>query len=146
MHSRNTIYLLASEEAFAIYEGQGARSLRQIAHRSAGSLGDVDHGYRGEKTMGHTGPGGASFNVGANTGDADALERAAMARHAVEALERVWKAADAERIVLAAGPKMLGALRQAMPKALQEQVAGELHKNLMGLPEHELPAHLDAGA
>lgn len=89
-------------------------------------------------------PGGASFVVGNEASDREALGRAAMARHAVAAVERVWPVAKADALVIAAGPKMLGALRDALPKALAAKVTTELRKDLMNLPESELARHLTA--
>ncbi len=142
MRSPITIYLIASEAAFSIYRGEGTRGLTRIAHQKADQLGQVVHGFRSEKVHGHTGPGGASFTVGADPGAGEDLERASLARHAVAALDQAWTAARADRIVIAAGPKLLGALRDALPKQLAAHVAAELPKDLMKTPEAELPRHL----
>ena len=81
--------------------------------------------------------------VGDEPSDREDLERAAMARHAVEAVERFWSAAKADALVIAAGPKMLGALRDALPKALAGKVKAEFHKDLLKIPESELAQHLE---
>jgi protein required for attachment to host cells len=60
----------------------------------------------------------------------------------VRALEAEWSKGAADRIVLAAGPKMLGALRDAMPGALAGHIAEELHKDLSDVPAHALAEHL----
>lgn len=144
MTRRTTLYLLTSEGEFSIYVGPGPGELQKLAHRTAESLGDVERAFSGEGSQSHSGPGGASFVVGNEASDREALGRAAMARHAVAAVERVWPAAKADALVIAAGPKMLGALRDALPKALAAKVTTELRKDLMNLPESELARHLTA--
>lgn len=143
MTIRATLYLLASEGAFAIHSGPDPRHLRQLVHRTADSLGDVERGFPDEGAQRHSGATGVGFRAGDTQNDREAQRRSAMARHAVEALERVWPVAEADGLVLAAGPKMLGALRDALPKALAAHVKAELHKDLLGIPESELASHLE---
>lgn len=142
MTRRTTLYLLTSEGEFSIYVGPEPDDLQKLAHRTAASLGDVERTPFSEGSQSHSGPRGASFMVGDDARDRDALGRAAMARHAVEAVERLWPVAKADALVIAAGPKMLGALRDALPKALAAKVTVELHKDLLNLPESELAKHL----
>lgn len=144
MTHKTALYLLASEDAFALYSGEDPRHLTALAHRTAAALGDVHHGHRSEPARGATS--NASFAVGPESGAEKPLERAALARHAVPALQAEWDKGGHDRITLAAGPKMLGALRDALPKALLPVIAAELHKDLMKIPPHELPAHLGASA
>lgn len=139
MQTPITIYLIAAEAGFALYQASRPKDLTRIAQQSAGSTPP-----RGATSHGHTGPGGASFNVGHDESDAEALERAALARDAMATLERVWTTAKADRIVIAAGPKMLGALRDAMPKHLASFVTAELPKDLLKIPEHDLAQRLMA--
>lgn len=134
-----TIYLIAAEAGFALYKAARPKDLTRIAHQSAGGMAP-----RGAPSHGHTGPGGASFSVGHDASDAEALGRAALARDAMETLDRVWSTAEADRIVIAAGPKLLGALRDAMPRHLASFVAAELPKDLLKIPEHDLAQHLMA--
>jgi protein required for attachment to host cells len=68
-------------------------------------------------------------------------ERLRFARHIVAALQAEWNKSTHDRIIVAAGPKLLGALREAMPKALHAHVTAEVHKDLMKIPVHELPSH-----
>lgn len=59
----------------------------------------------------------------------------------VDALAAEWATAKHDRIVIAAGPKLLGDLRAHLPKALHAHVAAELHKDLAKIPLHDLPPH-----
>lgn len=71
----------------------------------------------------------------------DGGERIAMAKHAAKALTAEWARGSYDRIVLAAGPKMLGEIRHDLPKALQSHVAAEIHKDLVKIPLHEMMSH-----
>ena len=71
----------------------------------------------------------------------EVIERHDLARHVSHILAAEWAKGDYDRIVLSAGPKMLGALRAALPKALHSHIAVELHKDLMKVPAHDLPSH-----
>ena len=59
----------------------------------------------------------------------------------MDALAAEWASAKHDRIVIAAGPKLLGEVRAHLPKALQAHVAAELHKDLAKIPLHDLPPH-----
>ncbi len=49
-----------------------------------------------------------------------------------------------DRLILVAPPQALGDLRDELPKAVSDRLAGQLAKDLTNLPVHELPAHLAA--
>lgn len=68
-------------------------------------------------------------------------ERIAMARHAAKALAAEWARGSYDRIVLAAGPKVLGEIRRDLPRVLHGHIAAELHKDLLNTPLHDLPGH-----
>ena len=59
----------------------------------------------------------------------------------VDALAAEWATAKHDRIVIAAGPKLLGDLRAHLPKTLHAHVVAELHKDLAKTPLHDLPPH-----
>jgi protein required for attachment to host cells len=48
--------------------------------------------------------------------------------------------------MIAAAPRLLGELREDLPKALRAAVAVELAKDLVKIPTHDLPAHFDGVA
>ncbi|MEI6797696.1 MAG: host attachment protein [Pseudomonadota bacterium] len=133
------LYLIASEDGFRLLQSH-APDLAEIAVRKADDFADVHYTYPSEQSRSHTGPHGASFDV---TGSANKVEqeRLRLARHVVAALQVEWAKSTHDRIILAAGPKMLGALRDAMPKDLHAHVAAEVHKDLMKVPAHDLLPH-----
>ena len=68
-----------------------------------------------------------------------------LAKHAAKMLAAEWAKGSYDRIVLAAGPKMLGEIRHDLPKGLHDHIAAELHKDLVKTSLHDLPSHF-AGA
>jgi protein required for attachment to host cells len=135
MKALQSLYLLASDQEFRLLRGQGVQ-LEEIGHRRAADFPDVANVYPAGKSQGRA--------IGANDrGGPDAEERRRFARHVVEALEAEWAKAKDDRIILVAGPKMLGVLRDLMPKALAGQVAVDLAKDLVKLPLQDLPSHLE---
>lgn len=73
----------------------------------------------------------------------EGLEREHLAKHAAHVLAAEWQKGVYDRIVISAGPKMLGAFRDALPKALHAQITTELHKDLIKVSLHDLPSHFE---
>jgi protein required for attachment to host cells len=133
-----TLFCIADAAGFRLLRGHGA-ALEELLNASAEAFDDVD--YEFAKTGGNrAGRGDTSFGHGTRS-EAE-IERPRLARHVVRALEAEWSTGRADRIVLAAGPKMLGALRDALPQALGDHVAAELAKDLSDVPAHALHQHL----
>lgn len=133
-----TLYLVASDEEFRILRGEGA-ALTELSHRRLAEFADGDFAFSAPK--GRNASGGISFGVSSGQTEAD-IERPRLAAHAAEALGAAWSAGPFDGIVIAAGPKLLGALRKALPKALHGHLKGEINKSLTKLSLHELPGHL----
>ena len=132
-----TLYCIADEAGFRLLRGKGAE-FEEVLQASAESFGDVDYAFaKGGRNR--AGAGATSF--GHDTKSAAEIERPRLAKHVIQALEAEWSKATADRIVLAAGPKMLGALRDAIPGALKAHVAAELPKDLSDVPAHALADH-----
>ena len=70
-----------------------------------------------------------------------AIERRDLAKHVSHILAAEWAKGAYDRIILSAGPKMLGDLRDAIPKSLHNHIVAELHKDLMKVPRHDLAPH-----
>ncbi|MBI1171907.1 hypothetical protein GC209_10930 [bacterium] len=140
MKKLQTLYLVASDAGFRLVRTHEP-DLIEISHQASSSFPDVAYNYPSQTSHSHGGPGAASFDTGATANRVE-QERLRFARHIVAALEAEWGRGTYDRIVIAAGPKMLGELRAALPKALHPLVAAELHKDLMKIPLHDLPRHL----
>ncbi|OZA16501.1 MAG: hypothetical protein B7Y02_03130 [Rhodobacterales bacterium 17-64-5] len=139
MKTLRTLYLLASEEDFRLLRTDEPQ-LKVLAHRKADDFADVAYRYPSEQSHNHGGPGAPGFDTGA-TANKTEQERIRFARHIVETLQDEWSTGNHDRIVIAAGPKLLGQLRDEMPAGLHAHVAAELHKDLMKIPLHDLSAH-----
>ncbi|MFN6924933.1 MAG: host attachment protein [Tabrizicola sp.] len=138
MKARQTLYLLAADQDFRLLRGSRG-AFTELAHRRADEFPDVENPFGSEPYRSHAT--GVSFGTkerGANEEE----ERRRFARHAVSALEAEWANGNDDGIVLVAGPKMLGVLRDLMPKSLVGKVVAELPKDLVKMPVHDLPGHL----
>jgi protein required for attachment to host cells len=135
-----TLYCIADEAGFRLLRGKGPE-IEELLKASAEAFDDVNHAFskggRNRAGAGHT-------SFGHDTKSAAEIERPRLAKHVVRALEAEWSKGTADRIVLAAGPKMLGALRDAMPKALAQAITQEIAKDLSDIPDHALAAHLSS--
>lgn len=137
MKPLTTLYCIADEAGFRLLRGQGSEIVELLGAKS-GDFDDVE--YEFDKTGGNrAGSGDVTFGH-ARTTKAE-IERPRLARHVIRALEAEWAKAACDRIVLTAGPKMLGALRDALPNALAAHVT-DLAKDLSDVPDHELYQHL----
>ncbi|MFM7443712.1 MAG: host attachment protein [Tabrizicola sp.] len=133
-----TLYCIADEAGFRLVRGKG-NEMEELLTASAEAFDDVDYVFG---KGGRNRAGAASF--GHDTKSAAEIERPRLAKHVVRALEAEWSKASADRIVLAAGPKMLGALRDAMPAVLKAHVTAELPKDLSDVPLNALPDHVSS--
>lgn len=132
-----TLYLLAGEDGFRLLHDSG-KGFAELSQAKADDFPDVAHEFSSELGQGHTA--GVQFSGDGGKSDAE-IERPRLAKHAVAALAAEWAKGGHDRMVISAGPKMLGALRDAMPKQVQEKIAAELHKDLMKVAAHDLPSH-----
>jgi protein required for attachment to host cells len=133
-----TLYCIADEAGFRLLRGKGAE-VEEVLQASAEAFDDVNYEFA-SRGRNRAGDGVTSF--GHDTKSAAEYERPRLAKHVVRALEAEWAKASADRIIVAAGPKMLGALRDAMPGQLAGHVAAELSKDLSDVPAHALYDHL----
>lgn len=139
MKKLRSLYLIASEAGFRLVQTHEP-DLMEITHKISANFPDVAYSYPSEQSHNHGGPGAPGFDTGATANKVE-QERIRFARHIVAALAAEWATGTHDRIILCAGPKMLGELRDALPKALLPHVAKELHKDLMKVPMHELASH-----
>jgi len=116
-----TLYLLVNDEDYRMVHTHG-EGLAEVSHSKAQlSAAGVTH------VQGHSPKEGAV--------------RSNLAKLATMMLEAEWSKGTYDRIVLAAGPKMLGEIRHNLSKALHDHIATEMHKDLVKTPLHDLPSH-----
>jgi protein required for attachment to host cells len=135
-----TLYCIADEAGFRLLRGTG-NAFEELLHASAEAFDDVEYEF-GKGGRNRAGSGATSF--GHDTKSAAEIERPRLAKHVVRALQAEWAKGAADRIIVAAGPKMLGALRDAMPGALAGHIAAELSKDLSDIPAHALYSHFES--
>jgi len=132
-----TLYLLAGEAGFRLLHSS-ASGLAELSTKTASDFPDVAHDFASERGRNHAM--GVQFGNEGGKSDIE-IERPRLAAHAADALAAEWAKGGYDRIVISAGPKMLGALRPALPKPVAAVIVAELHKDLMKVAAHDLPAH-----
>jgi protein required for attachment to host cells len=135
-----TLYCIADEAGFRLLIGKG-KDIEETLTASADAFDDVPYEFA-KSGRNRAGAGATSF--GHDTKSQAEIERPRLARHVIRALEAAWAKGTADRIVLAAGPKMLGALRDALTAPLAGHVATEIAKDLSDVPAHALFDHIRA--
>lgn len=146
MKQIRTLVLLASEGEAKILENAGrGKGLKEVCAMRAADFPDVDQGFT--EAPGHQtaapGMGGHAFTPRESEREA---RRTTFAGIILEGLEQVWAKGGHDRMIVAASPRLLGELRQRMPKAMAEKVAADLPKDLVKIALIDLPRHFSAVA
>lgn len=133
-----TLVLLADdrEARFLLNDGVG-KGLRQIGHLAGG---DSAAGFADQPGRSQAAPGAARHGVEPVTPE-EVQRRDAFAGQIADEAARLWQAEGAGRLVMAAPAKMLGELRGRMPAPLTAALAGDLAKDLVHVPQADLPKH-----
>jgi protein required for attachment to host cells len=71
------------------------------------------------------------------------LAEAEFAGKVCDLLKASLERGDFSRLVIAAGPHMLGKIRETLSESLSKVVLAELDKDLTEVPFNELPKHFD---
>ena len=142
MKPLRTLVLVSGEETarFFINEGAG-KGLTEVAGTSIKQYADaaVDFSDRpGRSGFGAKGTGVQSFEPRIST---DEYQRDKFARHVIEALAEEWRAQKPDRLVIAAPPKMLGALRGRLDRDMAAALVADLPKDLVKVTARDLPEH-----
>jgi protein required for attachment to host cells len=140
---RTLILMIDDAEArFLINAGPGT-GLQELSSLSLEQFDDRQTGYDDRPGRQTGGPGGAARHGFNPEETMEGLNRARFVGHAVEALDAEWAKAKADRLVVAAPPKMLGVLRKALHGAPAAALAADLDKDLMKIPLNDLPKHFE---
>jgi protein required for attachment to host cells len=75
--------------------------------------------------------------------DSKALAEAEFASKVSGFLETSFEKGEFKRLIVAAGPHMLGKIREALPEKVAKVVSAEVDKDLTRVPVKELPKHFD---
>lgn len=138
-----TLVLMAddAEARFLISEGPGT-GLRELAGLSTAQFPDLTIDYQ-DRPARQTGGGGAPRHGVEPHETLEVQRRDRFARHVAEALDQEWAQAKADRLVVAAAPKMLGVLRKLISGPAAAALAGDLAKDLMKIPPTDLARHFE---
>ncbi len=116
-----TLYLLVNDEDYRLVHTHGD-GLAEVAHSKAQlTAAGVTH------VQGHSPKEGAV--------------RAHLAKLSAMMLEAEWSKGIYDQIVVSAGPKMLGDIRNGLSKGLHDHIVTDLHKDLVKIPLHSLSGH-----
>lgn len=75
--------------------------------------------------------------------DAHDLAEAGFARRLAEGLPEIMRAAEADRVIVAAPPRLLGTLRRHLPAFAADRLSATLDKDLVKTPAKDLAKHLE---
>ncbi len=138
-----TLVIQADDEKARFLEnrgiGKGLKTLREM-HVSDQEL--LESEYADDPGRESAAPGMARHALDPRTGEEEQA-RELFLRRVVEAAEKIWAAGNHQRIVLSAGPKVLGKLRDLLPENMRKAVTVELDKDLLNINPRDLPRHYE---
>lgn len=137
-----TLVLVADDRAarFLLNEGVG-NGLREVAKADGGDAAAMAADFADRGGRGQAAPGVARHGMEPRT-DVEEQRRAGFAAELVSALGAEAMRAGADRLIVVAPAKMLGALRAGMPPTLAGKVAADMPRDLTHVAVADLPAHL----
>ena len=133
-----------------IADGEHARFFlhdRPGGHLKPAVSPDFTEKHKPSRQLGEAKPGRSYASTGSarsameNHSDPHDQAEANFAVHLASALDLLAKAEGADRMILAAAPKILGVLRKAMTPQTEKMIIATLHKDLVKTPVHDLAAH-----
>lgn len=138
-----TWILVAHETGARIFEntgpGKGLGLLHEIEHPS-GHARDQD--INADKPGRGFGPGGTHHSLATAGESPSEHAHAGWARHLAGTLKNGHESGKCSSIILVAGPKFLGLLREALDKETVKHVTASLDKDLAHMNEAEVTEHL----
>jgi len=140
MKPLNTLILLASEQKLRLLHSTGGRMI-QISHVTQDQMPDLDYEFADRAPRAHGGGLiGNQHSLDPRQSEGD-KERGRLVKHAVDLLAREWAQGIYDRMVVCAPAKLLGLLRDAMPKELAAHIVADMPKDLVKTPLHDLAGH-----
>lgn len=139
-----TLVLVAGEEdaRFLVNDGTG-KGLTEVAVLNISQFADAQAEFADRPGRAGIGKGGKAMQSFDPRETLDEVHRERFATHVIEALDQEWKAASPDRLVVAAPPKMLGALRDRLKGPAAAALLADLPKDLVKIGTRDLPKHFD---
>jgi len=138
-----TLVLLAGAEDARLFVNEGVgKGLTEIVALSATQFPETATEYADRPGRQSAAPGMGRHGLQPST-SVDDQQRDRFADRVIEALEQEWPQAGADRLVIAAPPKMLGRLRARLKGAPKAALMADIDKDLMHLAPKDLAPHLD---
>lgn len=139
-----TLILMASETRLRLAENAGVgKGVHEILTREAKDFGDLPSTYADMPGRGQAAPGGVAGHQFERPTSEREQARGGFAGKVIETALAEWHKGKFDRLVVAAPPKMLGALRDVLPGEMSSALLADLDKDLTKLPVGDLPDHLD---
>ncbi|WP_372613255.1 host attachment protein [Aquicoccus sp.] len=138
-----TLILLASESRLRLCANSGVgKGVDEIAARTIEEFDDIARRYADAPGQQRAAPGMAGHEFERPTSERR-QKREDFATHVLEMTTEAFEAGGYDRLLIAAPPAMLGALRDEMSEKLKSVLLADLDKDLTKLPLADLPGHLE---
>lgn len=138
-----TMIALANEQRLRLLMNEGrGQGLVELADRGREEFPEVETEYadRPGRGMGAGGVGRHGFQP--HESEREQIRDRFAARLAEE-IAAAFDKEGADKLVIAAAPRMLGELREELPETLRAQITAELDKDLLKVPLAELDSHFE---
>ncbi|WP_137703011.1 baeRF12 domain-containing protein [Marimonas lutisalis] len=143
MKPTKTLILLASEARMRLCENTGVgKGVSEFATRSIDDYADIAADYADMPGRGQAAPGTAQHKFERPTSERE-QKRDDFADHVIAEAAQAFAKGGYDRLVVAAPPKMLGALRDSLPAPLKSALLADMDKDLTNIPEADLAAHFE---
>jgi len=137
-----TLVLLANDAHARLFENHGVgKGLTEVDVMAKAVLPDGEIHYSDRPARSASADGTGRHGVEPRTSEHDQM-LSAFADNVVAEVGARWNAQGYDRFVMAASPRMLGALRERMPRAIADNLAFDLDKDYLKSTPQELVAQL----
>ncbi len=137
-----TLILLASESRMRLCANTGVgKGVDEIGSHAIDDFDDIARPYTDAPGRNRAAPGMAGHDFERPTSERR-QQRDDFAAHILKETQQVFDAGGYDRLLIAAPPAMLGALRDEMSKTLKSVLLADLDKDLTKQPLADLPARL----
>ncbi|MDJ0826850.1 MAG: host attachment family protein [Rhodobacter sp.] len=146
MKAVHTLVLLANEREARVLVNEGVgKGLRQLRHLDRDAVSGDRIAYADDSGRSRSGPGGAHHKMEPSSSEVR-QNRETFAADLLTELDKIWAKGEFDRLAISAPPKMLGAIRDRLPKGLADKLTAEMDKDLLHTPLADLAGHFSGVA